>query len=107
MASTWVDVTARFGLSSWRLSQDPVWWRVMSNFEQALTRAEAQCQQHRAAYVAALTPEALERIRRNEGKPRPTGRRITIEREPASVVRSSQCPYVGITTITSKKNGRL
>ena len=68
-------------------------------FAESLASAEAQYQQQRAAYVAALTPEALERIRRNDTKPRPTGRRITIEREPASVVRSSQCPYVGVTRL--------
>ena len=68
-------------------------------FAETLTSAEAQYQQHRVAYVAALTPEALELIRINEDKPRPTGRRITIESEPASVVRSSQCPYVGVTRL--------
>jgi hypothetical protein len=68
-------------------------------FAEALASAEAQYQHHRAAYVAALTPEALERIKRNASKPRPTGRRITIEREPASLVRSSQCPYVGVTRL--------
>lgn len=68
-------------------------------FSEALASAEAQYQKHRVAYVAALTPEALERIRRNQAKPRPTGRRITIEREPASVVRNSQCPYVGVTRL--------
>lgn len=76
-------------------------------FIEALASAEAQYQQHRAAYVAALSPEALERIRRNEAKPRSTGRRITIERERWVVVYRSQCPYVGVGTITSKKNGRL
>lgn len=65
-------------------------------FAESLASAEAQYQQRRAVYVAALTPDALERIRINKGKTRPTGRRITIEREPASVVRSSQCPYVGV-----------
>ncbi len=68
-------------------------------FTEALASAEAQYQQHRAAYVAALSPEALVRIRRNDAKPRQTGRRITIEREQASVVRSSQCPYVGVTRL--------
>lgn len=68
-------------------------------FTDALASAEAQYQQHRAAYVAALTPEALERIRRNESKPRPAGLRVTIEHESASVVRSSQCPYVGVTRL--------
>lgn len=68
-------------------------------FIEALASAEAQYQQHRAAYVASLSPEALERIRRNLGLPGPTGRRITIEREPESVVRSSQCPYVGVTRL--------
>ena len=43
----------------------------------------------------------------NDGKPRPTGHRITIERERGDVVYLSQCPYVGFTTITSKKNGIL
>lgn len=68
-------------------------------FTEAITSAEAQYQQHRAAYVAALSQEALERIRRNDSKPRPTGRRITIELEPESVVRRSQCPYVGVTRL--------
>lgn len=76
-------------------------------FAEALTSAEAQYQQQRAAYVAALSPEQLEAIQRNASMPRPTGRRITIERERGNVVYRSQCPYVGITTITSKKNGRL
>ena len=76
-------------------------------FAEALTSAEAQYQQHRATYVAALSPEQLERIQRNAAKPRPTGRRITIERERGDVVYRSQCPYVGFTTITSKKNGSL
>lgn len=79
----------------------------MSNFEQALASAEAQYQQQRASYVAALSPEQLEAIRRNAEKPRATGSRITIERERGDVVYRSQCPYVGITTITSKKNGSL
>ena len=68
-------------------------------FTEALANAEAQYQQHMAAYVAALSPAALERIQRNRAKPRPTWRRITIEREPASAVRSSQCPYVGVTRL--------
>lgn len=76
-------------------------------FEQAIASAEAQYQQQRAAYVAALSPEHLEAIQRNAAKPRPTCRRITIERERGDVVYRSQCPYVGFTTITSKKNGRL
>lgn len=76
-------------------------------FAEALASAEAQYQQHRATYVAALSPEQLEAIQRNNSKPRPTGRRITIERERGSVVYRSQCPYVGFTTITSKKHGRL
>ena len=67
--------------------------------EQALTSAEAQCQQQRAAYVAALSPERLEAIQRNAEKPRPTSRRITIERERGDVVYRSQCPYVGITRL--------
>jgi hypothetical protein len=77
------------------------------NFTEALASAEAQYQQQRVAYVAALSPEHMEAIQRNNSKPRPTGRRITIERERVSVVYRSQCPYVGFTTITSKKNGRL
>lgn len=76
-------------------------------FAEALANAKAQYQQHRESYVAALSPEALERIRRNEAKPRPTGRRITIERERGDAIYRSQCPYVGFTTITSKKSGRL
>ena len=76
-------------------------------FAEAIASAEEQYQQRRAAYVATLSPERLEAIRRNAAEPRPTGRRITIERERGSVVSRSQCPYVGFTTITSKKNGRL
>ena len=76
-------------------------------FAEALASADAQYQQQRATYVTSLSPERLEAIQRNAAKPRPTGRRITIERERGSVVYRSQCPYVGITTITSKKNGRL
>lgn len=76
-------------------------------FAEALASAEAQYQQQRAAYVTSLSPEQLEAIQRNAEKPRPTGRRITIERERWAVVNRSQCPYVGFTTITSKKNGRL
>ena len=76
-------------------------------FTEALASAEAQYHKQRAAYVAAMSPERLEAIQRNAAKPRPTGRRITIERERGDVVYRSQCPYVGFTTITSKKNGRL
>ena len=76
-------------------------------FAEAIASAEAQYQQQWAAYVAALSPERLEAIQRNASKPRPTGLRITIERERGGVVYRSQCPYVGITTITSKKNGSL
>ena len=76
-------------------------------FADALESAEAQYQKHRAAYVTSLSPEQLEAIQRNNSKPRPTGRRITIEREQWAVVNRSQCPYVGVTTITSKKNGML
>ena len=76
-------------------------------FAEALAIAEAQYQQQWAAYVAALSPEQMAAIQRNAAKPRPICRRITIERERGSVVSRSQCPYVGITTITSKKNGRL
>ena len=66
---------------------------------EALASAEAQYQQKRAAYVAALSPERLEAIQRNAEKPRPIGRRITIEREQWTVVNRSQCPYVGITKL--------
>ena len=76
-------------------------------FAEALASAEAQYQQQLAAHVAALSPGQLERIQRNNSKPRPTGRRITIERERWAVVYWSQCPYVGFATITSKKNGSL
>lgn len=68
-------------------------------FTEALASAEAQYQQQRAAYVAALSPERLEAIQRNAAKPRPTGRRITIERERGNVVCRSQCPYVGATRL--------
>ena len=68
-------------------------------FSEALASAEAQYQQQRAAYVAALSPEQLEAIQRNNSKPRPTGRRNTIERERWAVVNRSQCPYVGITRL--------
>lgn len=68
-------------------------------FEEALTSAEAQYQQHRAAYISALSPEQAQAIQRNVDKPRPTGRRITIERERRAVVNRSQCPYVGITRL--------
>lgn len=67
--------------------------------EQALASAEAQYQQQRGAYVAALSPEQLEAIQRNAAKPRPTGRRNTIERERGDVILRSQCPYVGITRL--------
>lgn len=76
-------------------------------FAGALASAKAQYQQQRAAYVAALSAEQAERIQRNAAKPRHIGRRITIERERGDVVYRSQCPYVGFTTITSKKNGSL
>lgn len=68
-------------------------------FAEALASAEAQYQQHRATYVAALSPEQLEVIQRNAEKPRPTIRRNTIERERWAVVNRSQCPYVGITRL--------
>lgn len=68
-------------------------------FAEALTSTEAQYQQHRVAYVAALSPEQLEAIQRNAAKPRRTGRRNTIERERWAVVNRSQCPYVGITRL--------
>lgn len=68
-------------------------------FAEALASAEAQYQQQRATYVAAMSPEQLGTIQRNAAKPRPTGRRITIERERWDVVYRSQCPYVGITRL--------
>ena len=68
-------------------------------FSEALASAEAQYQQHRAAYVTSLSPEQLEAIQRNAAKPRQVGRRITIEREQWTVVNRSQCPYVGITKL--------
>ena len=68
-------------------------------FAEALASAEAQCQQQRAAYVTALSPERLEAIQRNAVKPRPTGRRTTSELERGDVVYRSQCPYVGITRL--------
>ncbi len=68
-------------------------------FAEALASAEAQYQKQRAAYVAALSPEQVEAIQRNSENQRPTGRRITIERESGSVVYRSQCPYVGITRL--------
>lgn len=68
-------------------------------FAETIARADAQYQQQRAVYVAALSPEQLGSIQRNEEKPRPTGRRITIERERGSVVCRSQCPYVGVTRL--------
>lgn len=68
-------------------------------FAEALARAEVQYQQQRVAYAAALSPGQLEAIQRNAEKPRPTGRRITIERERWAVVHRSQCPYVGITRL--------
>lgn len=68
-------------------------------FAEAIASAEAQYQQHRAAYVAALSPERVEAIQRNAAKPRQIGRRITIERERGDVVYRSQCPYVGITRL--------
>lgn len=68
-------------------------------FTEALTSAEAQYQQQRTAYVAALSLEQLVAIQRNASKPRPIGRRITIERERGDVVYRSQCPYAGITRL--------
>ena len=68
-------------------------------FAEALTSAEAQYHQQRAAYVAALSAEQVDAVRRNAAKPRPTGRRNTIEREQGAVVCRSQCPYVGITRL--------
>ena len=76
-------------------------------FAEAIASAEAQYQQKRADYVAVLSPEQLEAIQRNAEKPRPTGHRNTVEREQWSAVHRAQCPYVGFTTITSKKNGSL
>lgn len=68
-------------------------------FAEALASSEEQYQQNRAAHVAALSPEQVEAIRRNDNMPRPTGRRVTIERERWEVVNRSQCPYVGITRL--------
>lgn len=68
-------------------------------FAEAIAHAEAQYQQQRAAYVAALSPEQMEAIKRNAAKPRPAGRRNTIEREQWAVICRSQCPYVGITKL--------
>lgn len=68
-------------------------------FAEALASAEAQYQQQRAAYVAALSSEQMEAIQHNAAKPSPTGRRITIEREQGAVVYRSQCPYVGVTRL--------
>ena len=68
-------------------------------FADALASAEAQYQQQRAAHVAALSPEQVEAIQRNNSKPKPIGHRITIERERGDVVYRSQCPYVGITRL--------
>ena len=72
-------------------------------FAEAIASAEAQYQQQRAAYVAALSPEQLERIQRNNAaKQRPTCRRITIERERERVVLMSQCPYVGAQSVNRR-----
>ena len=68
-------------------------------FAEAIASADEQYQQQRAAYVATLSPKQLDAIQRNAAKPRPTERRITIERERGSVVYRSQCPYVGITRL--------
>jgi len=68
-------------------------------FTEALASAEAQYQQQRAAYVAALSPEQMEAIQRNAAKPRQVGIRITIERERGGAVYRSQCPYVGVTRL--------
>ena len=68
-------------------------------FSEAIASADEQYQQRRAAYVATLSQEQLVAIQRSAAKPRPTGRRITIERERGSVVYRSQCPYVGITKL--------
>ena len=71
-------------------------------FTEALASAEAQYQQQRAAYVAALSPEQLEAIQRNAAKPSPVGRRITIERERERVVLMSQCPYVSAQSVNRR-----
>lgn len=68
-------------------------------FAEAIASAEAQYQQQREAYVAALSPEQLGAIQRNSAKQRPVGRRITIERERGDVIYRSQCPYVGVTRL--------
>lgn len=76
-------------------------------FAEALEHAIAQYQKTLDDHKSGTTKEALALVERNASMPRPTGRRITIERERGDVVYRSQCPYVGITTITSKKSGRL
>lgn len=68
-------------------------------FAEALASVEEQYQQRRAVYIATMSPEQLGTIQRNAAKHRPTGRRITIERERGDVVYRSQCPYVGITRL--------
>lgn len=68
-------------------------------FAEVIASAEAQYQQHRESYVATLSPEQLGAIQRNAAKPRPAGRRITIERERWSVVYRSQCPHVVVTRL--------
>lgn len=68
-------------------------------FAEALASAEAQYQQQRVAYVAAMTPGQAQAIQRNDSMPRPTGRRITIERERGAAVYRSQCPYVGVSRL--------
>ena len=68
-------------------------------FAEALTSAEEQYQQRRAAYVVALSSEQMGVIQRNADKPRATGSRNTIERERGDVIYRSQCPYVGVSRL--------
>ena len=68
-------------------------------FQQALEQAVAQCQKLIDDHKSGMTKEALALVERNNGMPRPTGRRITIERERGCVVYRSQCPYVGVTRL--------
>lgn len=68
-------------------------------FAEALASAEAQYQKLLDDHKSGMTKEALALVERNNGMPRPVGRRITIERERGDVVYRSQCPYVGITRL--------
>lgn len=68
-------------------------------FAQALEQAIAQYQKLLDDHKSGMTKEALALVERNNGMPRPTGRRITIERERERVVLMSQCPYVGVSRL--------